>query len=197
MSHAMPQVYLVRHGETRWTISRQHTGLTDIPLTENGERDAKKLGQNLKHFKPAHVFTSPLQRAKRTCDLAGFGSTAVIDPDLIEWDYGDFEGITTAEIRSKYPDWNVFRDGCPGGESVVMIGARADRMIAKLRALNADAMIFSSGHFSRVFAARWIGLPAAAGRHLLLGTATLSILSYDHGFDEPAIKLWNDPRPGL
>lgn len=193
----MPQVYLVRHGETRWTISRQHTGLTDIPLTENGERDAKKLGQNLKHFKPAHVFTSPLQRAKRTCDLAGFGSTAVIDPDLIEWDYGDFEGITTAEIRSKYPDWNVFRDGCPGGESVVMIGARADRMIAKLRALNADAMIFSSGHFSRVFAARWIGLPAAAGRHLLLGTATLSILSYDHGFDEPAIKLWNDPRPGL
>lgn len=193
----MPQVYLVRHGETRWTISRQHTGLTDIPLTENGERDAKKLGQNLKHVKPAHVFTSPLQRAKRTCDLAGFGSTAVIDPDLIEWDYGDFEGITTAEIRSKYPDWNVFRDGCPGGESVVMIGARADRMIAKLRALNADAMIFSSGHFSRVFAARWIGLPAAAGRHLLLGTATLSILSYDHGFDEPAIKLWNDPRPGL
>lgn len=192
---ALPQVYLVRHGETAWTLSRQHTGLTDLPLTANGERDARKLGDYLKAIRPPHVFTSPLQRAKHTCELAGYAGT--IDPDLVEWHYGDYEGLTTTQIRGKDANWNVFRHGCPGGESVAAISSRADRVIARLRALHADAMVFSSGHFSRVLAARWLGLDAACGAMLLLGTATLSILGYDHGYDEPALKLWNDARPGL
>jgi probable phosphoglycerate mutase len=143
------------------------------------------------------VFTSPLQRAKRTCELAGFGAAAEVDPDLVEWDYGDYEGLTGAEIRQRNPDWQLFRDGCPGGESVAAVGARADRIIARLRALDCDIGLFSSGHFMRVLGARWLGLDAAYGRLLLLSTTTLSVLGYEHNKSEPVIRLWNDARPGL
>ena len=196
MSHPLPEVHLVRHGETAWTLSRQHTGLTDIPLTANGEKAALRLGQLLRGRSFERVITSPLQRAKRTCDLAGFGEMAEIDPDLVEWNYGDYEGITTAEIRQRRPDWQLFRDGCPGGESVADVGERADRVIARLRDFVGDALLFSSGHFLRVLAARWVGLDASYGRLLLLSTSTLSILGYEHGKSEPVIRLWNDARPG-
>ena len=196
MSQPLPEVHLVRHGETAWTLSRQHTGLTDIPLTENGERVAIRLGDLLRGRSFARVFTSPLQRAKRTSDLAGFGARAEIDPDLVEWNYGDYEGITTAEIRKQRPDWQLFRDGCPGGESVADVGHRADRIIARLRGLEGDALLFSSGHFLRVLAARWLGLDVSCGRLLLLSTSTLSILGYEHDRSEPVIRLWNDARPG-
>ncbi len=196
MSHQLPEIHLVRHGETAWTLSRQHTGLTDIPLTEIGESVALRLGELLRGMSFARVVTSPLQRAKRTCDLAGFGEIAEIDPDLVEWNYGDYEGITTAEIRERRPDWQLFRDGCPGGESVAEVGDRADRVIARQRGLVGDALIFSSGHFLRVLAARWVGLDASCGRLLLLGTSTMSILGYEHSRSEPVIRLWNDARPG-
>src|SRR5262249_5492088 len=165
MNHTLPTVYLARHGETAWTISGQHTGLTDIPLTERGERNARRLGERLRGLSFAHVLTSPLQRAARTCELAGFGAVARVDPDLGEWNYGQFEGLTTAEIRKKRPDWDLFRDGCPGGESVADVGARADRVIARLRALEGDVLLFSSGHFLRVLGARWLGVPPAGGRY--------------------------------
>ncbi len=196
MSQPLPEVHLVRHGETAWTLSRQHTGLTDIPLTENGERVAVRLGELLRGRSFARVVTSPLQRAKRTCELAGFGTRAEIDSDLVEWNYGDYEGITTAEIRKRRPDWQLFRDGSPGGESVADVSKRADRVIARLRALEGDALLFSSGHFLRVLAARWLGLDASCGRLLLLGTGTSSILGYEHDRSEPVIRLWNDARPG-
>ena len=192
MAQEFPQLYLVRHGETAWTLSRQHTGLTDLPLTPRGEADAVRLGQRIPKRKFTAVLTSPLQRAHRTCELAGFGVNAQIDGDLVEWNYGDFEGQTTAEIRTTQPDWNLFRDGGPNGESVQQVSDRADRVIAKVRQLGGDVLIFSSGHFSRVLAARWLGQPAAFGQYLLLGTATLSILGYDHGLDEPVIRLWNE-----
>jgi broad specificity phosphatase PhoE len=194
MSQPLPLVYLARHGETAWTVSGQHTGLTDIPLTERGERNARRLGERLRGLKFAHVFTSPLQRAARTCELAGFGAVAQADPNLIEWNYGQFEGLTTAEIRQQRPDWDLFRDGCPGGESVAEVGARADRVIARLRALEGDVLLFSSGHFLRVLAARWLGVPAAGGRYFYLGTATLSALGYEHTRAEPVVRLWNDNR---
>jgi broad specificity phosphatase PhoE len=197
MSHELPVIYLVRHGETAWTLSHQHTGLTDIPLTERGERDARRLGEHLRAATVKRVFTSPLQRAQRTCELAGFGAGAEIDPDLVEWNYGDYEGRTTAAIRSERPDWDLFRDGCPGGESVAAVGARADRVIARVRALDCNVALFSSGHFMRVLGARWVGLDASGGRYLLLTTTTLSILGYEHNQTEPVIRLWNDPRPGL
>jgi broad specificity phosphatase PhoE len=196
MSQTLPLVYLVRHGETAWTLSRQHTGLTDIPLTEAGESDAKKLGERLRELAGAHVFTSPLQRARRTCDLAGFGDNAIVDLDLVEWDYGDYEGLTTIQIRHQRPGWRLFLDGCPNGESLEQIGQRADRVITRLRALDQNAVIFSSGHFSRVLAARWLGLPPADGRLFLLNTTTLSILGYEHDKTEPVLRLWNDLRPG-
>jgi probable phosphoglycerate mutase len=192
MAAALPRVFLARHGETAWTVTRQHTGLTDIPLTERGERDAGLLGGRLKGTPFAKVFTSPLQRAKRTCELAGFGGVAEVDPDLVEWDYGDFEGKTTADIRAARPGWQLFRDGAPNGESVAAIGRRADRVIARLRAVGGDVLVFSSGHFSRVLTVRWLELEVAAGRLFVLGTASLSILGYDHGPDEPALLLWND-----
>jgi probable phosphoglycerate mutase len=197
MSQPTPCIYLVRHGETAWTKSRQHTGLTDLPLTEVGERDARHLGVRLKPLQVAQVFTSPLQRARRTCELAGFGQAAVDDPDLVEWNYGDYEGLTTARIREQQSDWKLFRDGCPGGESPAQVGARADRVIARLRALDADAIVFSSGHIMRVLGARWLGLEPSAGRYFALGTTTLSILGYEHDRTEPVIKLWNDARPEM
>jgi probable phosphoglycerate mutase len=194
MSPTLPAIYLARHGETAWTVSGQHTGLTDIPLTERGEQNARRLGERLKGQTFAAVFTSPLQRARRTGELAGFGAAATVDPDLVEWNYGDFEGKTTAEIRQQRPDWDLFRDGCPGGESVAEVGARADRVVARLRAVGGDVLLFSSGHFSRVLAAHWLGLPPSGGRYFFLGTAALSIFGYEHGLDEPVIRLWNDRR---
>jgi probable phosphoglycerate mutase len=193
MSQPLPAIYLARHGETAWTLSGQHTGLTDIPLTERGERNAVRLGERLKgHF--AAVFTSPLQRARRTCELAGFGRVAKPDPDLVEWNYGEYEGKTTAEIRQRQPDWKIFRDGCPGGETLVDVAARADRVIARARQVNGDVLLFSSGHILRVLAARWLKLDPSAGQFFCLSTATLSTLGYEHGLDEPVIRLWNDGR---
>jgi broad specificity phosphatase PhoE len=194
MSELLSVVYLARHGETAWSLSGQHTGRTDLPLTERGERNARALGERLRGLTFAKVFTSPLQRAARTCELAGFGTAAEIDPDLVEWDYGQYEGRRSAEIHVERPDWQLFRDGCPGGESPGQIGARADRVMGRVRAVKGDVLVFSSGHFLRVFAARWLGLDAAGGRYLLLSTASLSALSYEHNLAEPVIRLWNDNR---
>ena len=194
MSQPLPVVYLARHGETAWNVSGQHTGLSDIPLTERGERNARRLGERLRGLTFARVFTSPLQRARRTCELAGFGPVAAVDPDLAEWDYGDYEGRTSADIRKERPDWQLFRDGCPGGESVAAVSARADRVVARLRAVGGDVLVFSSGHFLRVLGARWCGLEASAGRYLYLGTAALSVLGYEHDASEPVLRLWNDVR---
>jgi broad specificity phosphatase PhoE len=194
MSKALPKIYLARHGETAWSLSGQHTGVTDIPLTEHGERNARSLGERLRGMAFVQVLTSPLQRARRTCELAGFGAQAEVDADLVEWNYGDYEGKRTADIRKERPDWFLFRDGCPGGETPEVVAARADRIVARLRALNGDVLIFSHGHFLRVLAARWLGKPASDGRFLLLSTAALSILGYEHNLDEPVLRLWNDDQ---
>ena len=196
-NQSLPEIHVIRHGETAWTASRQHTGLTDIPLTELGERQARRFGEHLRGRTFARVFSSPLQRARRTCELAGFGEVAQMDPDLVEWNYGDYDGLTTVQILQQRPGWQLFRDGCPGGESVAAVGTRADRVIARLRALEGDALLFSSGHFLRVFAARWLGLDASCGRLFLLSTTTLSILGYEHDQSDPVLRLWNDVRPGL
>jgi broad specificity phosphatase PhoE len=194
MSEKLPVVYLARHGETAWSLSGQHTGLTDIPLTAHGERNAIHLGERLAGFSFARVFVSPLQRAARTCELAGFKNAAETDSDLVEWNYGEYEGIRTSEILAVRPDWFLFRDGCPGGESPQDVAARADRVVARVRAVQGDVLIFSSGHFLRMLAARWLGLAPEAGRYFLLSTASLSALSYDHNLNEPAIRLWDDTR---
>jgi broad specificity phosphatase PhoE len=192
MQKSLPEVYLARHGETEWSISGQHTGRTDIPLTTRGERHALSLGERLQGITFAKALTSPLVRASHTCELAGFGDLAEADPDLQEWDYGQYEGRRTVDIRQERPGWYLFRDGCPGGESIEAIGARADRLVARLRAIDGDVVIFSHGHILRVLTARWLGLPAGAARLFVLSTATLSILGYEHSLDEPAIRLWND-----
>ncbi len=192
MSAPLPLVYLARHGETAWSVSGQHTGRTDLPLTERGEEQARALGRRLRAVAFAKVLTSPSQRAVRTCALAGFGAAAETDPDLAEWDYGNYEGRRTAEILAERPDWQLFRDGAPGGETPEQIGARADRAIARIRAVRGDVLLVSSAHISRVLAARWLGLPASGGRYLVLGTASLSLLGYEHDLGEPAIRLWND-----
>jgi probable phosphoglycerate mutase len=189
----LPTVYLARHGETAWSLTGQHTGLTDLPLTEHGERNARHLGERLRGLKFAKVFTSPLQRAARTCELAGF-KTAEIYQDLVEWNYGAYEGRRTIEIRADRPDWQLFRDGCPDGESPEQIGARADRVISRVRTIAGDVLIFSSGHFLRVLTARWLGLEPAAGRFFALDTASLSELGYEHSLSAPVIRLWNDTR---
>jgi len=193
MSATLPVVYLARHGETAWSLSGQHTGRTDLPLTERGERNARRLGERLHGMKFAKVFTSPLQRASRTCELAGFKG-AEADRDLVEWDYGQYEGRRSEEIHMERPDWQLFRDGCPGGESPHQIGARADAVVARVRAITGDVLLFSSGHFLRVLAARWLGLEPAAGRFFLLSTASLSALSYEHNPSQPVIRLWDDTR---
>lgn len=186
------RIYLVRHGETAWSLSGQHTGRTDIPLTEHGEKDARKLAERLRAVRFSRVFTSPLQRARQTYELAGLKEIAKIEPDLTEWDYGDYEGLRPSEIRKAQPDWNVFRDGCPRGESPSEISERADRLIARLRALEGNIAIFSHGHFGRVLAARWIGLSVRQAQAFLLNTASLSILGYEHNVPEvSAIVLWN------
>jgi probable phosphoglycerate mutase len=192
MAQLLPRVFLARHGETAWTVTGQHTGRTDLPLTEQGELNARRLGERLKGLRLARILTSPLQRARRTCELAGFGDRAEVDADLVEWDYGRFEGLRSEEIRKQDPGWQLFRDGCPGGESVAQIGSRADRVVARLRAVEGDVLVFSSGHFLRVLAARWLGMEPAGGRFFTLGTASLSTLGYEHNLEEPIIRLWND-----
>ena len=195
MSEELPTIYLARHGETAWSLSGQHTGVTDLPLTERGERNARQLGERLKGLTFATVFTSPLQRATRTCELAGFGAAAEADRDLMEWNYGEYEGRRTAEILAERPDWQLFRDGCPKGESPSEVGKRADRVVSRVRAVHGNVLLFSSGHFSRVFAARWLGLEPAAGKYFLLSTASLGMLAYEHNNpSEPVIRLWNDTR---
>ncbi len=193
MSETLPIVYAARHGETAWTVSGQHTGLIDIPLTPTGERNARQLGERLKGMKFAKVFTSPLQRAARTCELAGFGSVAEIDPDLVEWNYGEYQGLRLDEILRNRPGWEIFRDGCPGGESPEQIGERADRVVQRVRAVAGDVLLFSSGHFLRVLATGWLGLRTIdAGKYLLLSTASLSAFGYEHELSQPVIRLWND-----
>jgi len=194
MNDALPVVYLARHGETAWSLSGQHTGRTDLPLTERGEQNARQLGERLKGLNFVKVFTSPLQRAARTCELAGFGAVVEIDRDLLEWDYGEYEGRRTVEIRKDRPDWQLFRDGCPGGETPDRVGARADRVVDRVRAARGNVLIFSSGHFLRVLSARWLDIEPAAGKYFLLGTASLCALSYEHDLSEPAIRLWNDTQ---
>ena len=194
MSEVLPIVYLARHGETAWTLSGQHTGLTDLPLTERGERNARQLEERLRGFTFAKIFTSPLQRARRTRELAGFGAVAEIDRDLLEWNYGEYEGRLTADIHRERPDWQLFRDGCPGGESPNEVGTRADRVVKRVRAVQGDVLVFSSAHFLRVFAARWLGLDAAFGRYFVLSTASVSALGYEHNLSEPVIRLWDDTR---
>lgn len=188
----LPCVTLVRHGETEWSASGKHTGRTDIPLTEEGERKARALQGRLKGVAFDRVFTSPLQRARRTCELAGFGDRAKVDPDLLEWDYGDYEGRKSSEIHAERPGWLLFRDGCPNGEQPADVGKRADRVIARLRAAETRAIVFSSGHILRVLAARWLGLAPSEGRLLMLSTASISILGYEHDKGEPAVQLWNE-----
>jgi broad specificity phosphatase PhoE len=192
MDNTFPMVYLARHGETAWTITGQHTGLTDLPLTERGERNARKLGLRLSGLKFAKVYASPLQRARRTCELAGFGGEAEIDPDLVEWNYGEYEGRLTSDILKERPDWQLFRDGCPGGESPQQVAARADRVVSRVRRVNGDVLLFSSGHFLRVLSVRWIGMEPINGRSLMLSTASLSALSYENSLSQPAIRFWND-----
>lgn len=195
MTEMLPIIYLARHGETAWSLSGQHTGLTDLPLTERGEHNARQLGERLKGLTVARVFTSPLQRAVRTCELAGFGTVAEVDRDLLEWNYGEYEGRRTAEILAERPGWQLFRDGCPGGESPDQIGARADRVVSRLRAIHGNVLLFSSGHFLRVLTARWLGLEPAGGRYFLLSTASLGTLAHEHSNpSEPVIRLWNDAR---
>jgi probable phosphoglycerate mutase len=194
MSEELPVIYLARHGETAWSLTGQHTGLTDLPLTERGEQNARALGERLAGLNFGAVFTSPLQRAARTCGLAGFGAVAEVDRDLLEWNYGQYEGRSTAEIHAERRDWQLFRDGCPGGESPDEVGARADCVLTRVRTIRADVLLFSSGHFLRVLAARWLGLGSEAGRYLLLSTASLSAVSYEHNLCQPVIRLWNDTR---
>jgi broad specificity phosphatase PhoE len=195
MNENLPIVYLARHGETAWTISRQHTGLTDLPLTEHGESVARRLGERLKGLTFATVLTSPLQRAARTCELAGFGAVVKVDRDLVEWDYGQYEGRRTAEIRAERPDWELFRDGCPGGESPKQVSERADRVVRRVRAISGDVLIFTSGHFMRVLATRWLGLePTVNCKFFMLSTASLSALGYEHDLSRPVIRLWNETR---
>jgi len=191
MSQIPPVVYLARHGETAWTITGQHTGRTDLPLTERGADMARRLGERLNSATFAKVFTSPLRRSTETCQLAGFGEVAELDPDLLEWDYGEYEGRVLADILAERPDWQLFRDGCPGGESPDDVAARADRVVERVRRVDDSVLIFSSGHFLRVLAARWIGEKPIVGKSLMLSTASLSSLSYEHSSD-PAIRLWND-----
>ncbi|TIQ26967.1 MAG: histidine phosphatase family protein [Mesorhizobium sp.] len=191
MSSAFPEIYLVRHGETEWSASGRHTGRTDIPLTAKGEEAARGVAHRLKDQTFQVVWSSPSQRAFDTCRLAGFGERAVKKADLQEWDYGAYEGVTTKEILAGRPGWQLFRDGCPNGETAADVGARADAIIAEARTVTGNVLIFSSSHFLRVLAARWVGLPPQGGAHFVLDTASLSVLGYEHDLTEPVIRRWN------
>ena len=184
-------VFAIRHGETAWSLSGQHTGATDIPLTDNGRRFAERMRPVLATKVFELVLCSPMQRARETCQLAGLGDRAIIDSDLVEWNYGDYEGLTPEQIDESAPGWLIFRDGCPGGEAPEQVGARVDRVIARSRAVAGNTALFAHGHLLRVFAARWIGLPASGGQHFLLNTGTLSVLGYYH--EIPAVRIWNGP----
>jgi broad specificity phosphatase PhoE len=192
MSGTFPVVYLARHGETAWTITGQHTGLTDLPLTVCGESNARRLGERLAGIRFTKVLTSPLKRARRTCELAGFAQVAELDRDLVEWNYGDYEGRLTVDILRERPDWQLFRDGCPGGESPRQVAERADHVVARIRQVAENVLLFSSGHFLRVLATRWIGIAPINGQAFMLSTASLSALSYENSLSEPAISFWND-----
>ena len=194
MSDTLPKAYLVRHGEAAWTISGQHTGHTDLALTEKGERDAQELSVRLKGFNFAKVLTSPLQRARRTAELAGFGEYAQPDSDLTEWDYGAYEGRRTIDIRTERPGWDLLKDGCPNGETAEAVGARADRIIGRIHALEGHVLIFAHHDILRILAARWLNLHAVEARYFYLTTTSLSILGYDHDRDGPVVRLWNDAR---
>jgi broad specificity phosphatase PhoE len=191
--HSRPmRLFVIRHGETAWSVSGRHTSRTEIPLTVQGEQNARELGERLRSVGFTRVFTSPRLRARRTCELAALGPAAEIEPDLAEWDYGDYEGLVMADIRKERPGWNLFRDGCPHGESPAQVSDRADRLIARVRSLDGNVAAFSHGHFGRVLAARWIGFAAGDARRFLLGTASLGILGFEH--DDPAspvIAEWN------
>jgi broad specificity phosphatase PhoE len=191
----LTHLYLIRHGETEWSISGQHTSHTDIPLTKKGEADAGKLAERLRSVRFNQVFTSPRLRAQRTCELAGFGSRSKVEPDLAEWNYGDYEGLRSTEIHQKRPEWDIFLDGCPSGESPEEMMARIDRLIARLRSTEGKVAVFSHGHLGRCLAARWINASLEEGRRLLLSPASVSILSYEHDNPTaPVISLWNDAR---
>lgn len=191
MNKPSKQVYLIRHGETAWSLSGQHTGVTDIPLTENGRKMAERFLPLATKLNYSLVMTSPLERAKTTCTLAGFGTHAQVDHDLMEWNYGAYEGKTTKQIHETTPDWELFKDGCPGGESPIQVSARVDRLLAKLHATEGNAVLFAHGHILRALAVRWIELPVSNGCHFMLDTATMSILSDYRGV--PTIKQWNAP----
>jgi len=191
---ALPIVYLVRHGQTAWTITGQHTGRTDLGLTEHGEEMARRIGERLRGATFGQVLTSPLRRAWHTCTLAGFGDAAEIDDDLVEWDYGEYDGRTSAEILAERPGWQLFRDGCPGGESPSDVAARADRVVQRVRRAGHDVLLFSSGHFLRMLAPRWIGSDPVVGQSLMLSTASLSSLTQEHRGD-PVIRHWNEVTP--
>jgi probable phosphoglycerate mutase len=191
MSNGLPVIYLVRHGETAWTLTAQHTGRTDLPLTEQGERQAREVGARLAALRFERILSSPLTRARRTAELAMHGSSVEFDDDLMEWDYGAYEGRRTADIELERPGWRLFRDGCPGGETLDAVGARADRVIGRIRAREGNVLLFAHREILRILAVRWIGLAAVEGRRLLLATASLSILGYDHDLTEPVIHAWN------
>jgi len=191
---ALPRLWLARHGQTAWSLTGQHTGLTDLPLTPVGEANARRLGERLREQRFDRVLCSPLQRALRTCELAGFGGRAELDARLLEWDYGDYEGRTSADLHAAQPDWRLFRDGCPAGESPAQVAARADSLIATLRSDEGHTLLFSSGHFLRLLAARWLGLEPADGARFMLDTASVSALGYEHSRQQPVIRLWNDSR---
>jgi probable phosphoglycerate mutase len=187
-------VFVIRHGETAWSLSGQHTGTTDIPLTDNGRRLAQRLRPVLAKETFALVLVSPMRRARETCELAGLGEKAIIEPDLVEWNYGKYEGLTLRQIYKIAPGWLIFRDGCPGGETPEQVGARVDRVIERVHAAKGALALFAHGHVLRVLAARWLGLSPAAGQHFLLDTGTLSVLSYYH--EAPAVRIWNGPLAG-
>ena len=188
----MPKLFLARHGDTAWTDSRQRTGRTDIPLNKAGEERARLLGDRLRRLSFACVFTSPLQRAAKTCELAGFGEVARVDPDLVEWDYGHFEGMVLKQVLKEQPGWELYRDGCPDGESPEEVAARADRFIARAREIEGDVLAFSSGHIIRMIAARWLGLPPGFGRFFYCRPASVGLLGYEHkSRHEPIVGLWN------
>lgn len=191
MSNAYPEIYLVRHGQTEWSLSGQHTGRTDMPLTAAGEAAARTLAARLQGHAFSAIWSSPSQRASKTCALAGFGDASIIKDDLAEWDYGTYEGITTKAILAERPGWQLFRDGCPGGESAADVGARADRIIHAIRAANDRILIFSSSHFLRVLTARWLGLPPEGGALFVLDTTSISVLGYEHDLTEPVVRMWN------
>ena len=195
MNPALPKVYVVRHGDTAWTLTAQHTGRTDLPLIEQGERHAREVGARLSALRIDHILSSPLQRARRTAELAMPQASIEADDDLMEWDYGAYEGRRTVDIEIERPGWRLFSDGCPGGETLESVGARADRIVGRIRGCGGNVLLFGHREILRILAVRWIGLAPIEGRRLLLATASLSVLGYDHDLTEPVIHAWNDQTP--